>query len=346
MAWSVALRTIFRYATGSARKKGGSAVGSADGRAWRRRFNQRCAVRVTYTPNRVAGQWKAHGRYLERESATQEAGEAGFDAQKNFMDVSGALQSWQAAGDPRLWKMIISPEFGERLDLQKLTRHVIGRMEAELGTRLQWVGVAHFNTEHPHVHVALRGVRDDGAALDLKREYVQRGIREIAEDGCTIQLGIRNEQDAALAAEREVTQRRFTSLDRSIKRMAEGGRIFNVAVEQHGSRTDGQHLSARLNFLQTMGLAEKAGPATWRVRDDFEVVLRAMQRATDRLKAHIVSGWGMTENLLVTGTRLDDAPDKVFDTDGVPVPGMEIRVVDAAGQVLAVDGGRMDYIGR
>lgn len=62
-----------------------------------------------------------------------------------------------------------------------------------------------------------------------------------------------------------------------------------------------------------------------------------VQRATDRLKAHIVSGWGMTENLLVTGTRLDDAPDKVFDTDGVPVPGMEIRVVDAAGQVLAVD---------
>jgi cyclohexanecarboxylate-CoA ligase len=62
-----------------------------------------------------------------------------------------------------------------------------------------------------------------------------------------------------------------------------------------------------------------------------------VQSATERLKAHIVSAWGMTENLLVTGTRLADAPDKVFGTDGVPVPGMEIRVVDAAGQVLGVD---------
>lgn len=62
-----------------------------------------------------------------------------------------------------------------------------------------------------------------------------------------------------------------------------------------------------------------------------------VQSATERLKAHIVSGWGMTENLLVTGTRLLDAPEKVFGTDGFPVPGMEIRVVDAAGQALGVD---------
>jgi cyclohexanecarboxylate-CoA ligase len=60
-----------------------------------------------------------------------------------------------------------------------------------------------------------------------------------------------------------------------------------------------------------------------------------VQRATDRLKAQIVSGWGMTENLLVTTTRIGDQPDKVFGTDGVPMPGMDIRVVDAVGDVLA-----------
>ncbi len=62
-----------------------------------------------------------------------------------------------------------------------------------------------------------------------------------------------------------------------------------------------------------------------------------VQRATERLKAHIVSAWGMTENLLVTSTRLTDAPEKVFGTDGVNVPSMEIRVVDAAGKVLGAD---------
>ena len=57
-----------------------------------------------------------------------------------------------------------------------------------------------------------------------------------------------------------------------------------------------------------------------------------VQRATERLKASIASVWGMTENLIVTTTRLDDPAEKVFDTDGLPLPGMEIRVVDPAGR--------------
>ena len=63
-----------------------------------------------------------------------------------------------------------------------------------------------------------------------------------------------------------------------------------------------------------------------------------VQRATDRLKAHIVSGWGMTENPLVTTTRIGDQPEKVFGTDGVPMPDMEVRVVDAVGHALATGG--------
>ena len=50
-------------------------------------------------------------------------------------------------------------------------------MEKDLGTRLEWVAVSHFNTEHPHTHVALRGVRDDGSVLDLPRDYIKSGIR-------------------------------------------------------------------------------------------------------------------------------------------------------------------------
>ncbi len=62
-----------------------------------------------------------------------------------------------------------------------------------------------------------------------------------------------------------------------------------------------------------------------------------VQRATERLKAHIISAYGMTENLLVTSTRLEDAPDKVFGTDGIVVDGMELRVVGSDGQVLGTD---------
>ncbi|MES2226565.1 MAG: cyclohexanecarboxylate-CoA ligase [Pseudomonadota bacterium] len=62
-----------------------------------------------------------------------------------------------------------------------------------------------------------------------------------------------------------------------------------------------------------------------------------VERATERLKANIVTAWGMTENLIVTTTCLGDPPEKVFGTDGVPMPGMQIRVVDPAGHPLGAN---------
>jgi type IV secretory pathway VirD2 relaxase len=90
------------------------------------------------------------------------------------------------------------------VDLQQLTRDLMTRMERYLATRLEWVAVSHFNTEHPHTHVALRGRRTDGSVLTLGREYVKHGIRTVAEDLCTRQLGYRTSLDAAEAFRREV----------------------------------------------------------------------------------------------------------------------------------------------
>jgi hypothetical protein len=54
--------------------------------------------------------------------------------------------------NPRLWKMIISPEFGKPTD-----RELRSMMEKDPGTRLEWVAVPHFNPEHIHVNLALGG---------------------------------------------------------------------------------------------------------------------------------------------------------------------------------------------
>ncbi|MCC7273659.1 MAG: cyclohexanecarboxylate-CoA ligase [Alphaproteobacteria bacterium] len=62
-----------------------------------------------------------------------------------------------------------------------------------------------------------------------------------------------------------------------------------------------------------------------------------VRRATDNLGAAIVSAWGMTENGAVTTTRLDDPPEKVFETDGCALPGMELRTVGEDGMVLPAD---------
>jgi cyclohexanecarboxylate-CoA ligase len=59
-----------------------------------------------------------------------------------------------------------------------------------------------------------------------------------------------------------------------------------------------------------------------------------VERATQTLKANIISAWGMTENGAVTTTKIDDPPEKTFHTDGCPLPGMEVRVTDPANKPL------------
>lgn len=54
-------------------------------------------------------------------------------------------------------------------------------------------------------------------------------------------------------------------------------------------------------------------------------------KAKQALGAAIISAWGMSENGAVTTAKPDDHEDKVTQTDGCALPGMEVRVVDASG---------------
>jgi cyclohexanecarboxylate-CoA ligase len=59
-----------------------------------------------------------------------------------------------------------------------------------------------------------------------------------------------------------------------------------------------------------------------------------VEQAKQSLGAKIVSAWGMTENGAVTTTLLEDPDERSINTDGCPLPGMEVRVVDADGGPL------------
>jgi type IV secretory pathway VirD2 relaxase len=261
---------------------------------------QHCAVRVSYSSNRVAGQWYAHGRYVARESASLERDKSGFGAEAIGVDIASRLREWQDGSDPRMWKLIISPEFGERLDLQRLTRAVMSRMESDLHTSLDWVAVAHFNTEHPHVHIALRGVDANDEAFKLDRDYVRNGLRAVAQHFATVQLGYRTEQDAALALRRQVPLQRFTPLDLLIVARAQplDGISDDLQVTADPTRPGSgrfaavreQSLASRLMTLQTMGLARPDGQHQWQVRRDLETALKAMKRAADNQKTLAAHG--------------------------------------------------------
>ena len=56
-----------------------------------------------------------------------------------------------------------------------------------------------------------------------------------------------------------------------------------------------------------------------------------VEQARAALGANVVSAWGMTENGAVTTTLPGDEPSRSVNTDGVPLDGVEVRVVDDAG---------------
>src|SRR6266481_3218985 len=258
-----------------------------------RTFNQRVAVRVSYSANKNPGQWKAHGRYVARESATQggRAEEAGFSATEKNLNIATTLDNWQKAGDERLFKIIVSPEFAGRLNLQQHTRELMKRIKRDLGTQLEWVAAVHHNTEHRHVHIAVRGIDDKGMPLRFPREYIREGMRERAEEIATEALGYRSPADAQEARRHETLQHRYTSLDRILQRSNDGSSSHfavtanadDVTISEPAQQLQ-KHLAARLMHLQTMGLAQLVAPHEWSVQADFENVLRTLQQSRDRQK--------------------------------------------------------------
>ena len=50
------------------------------------------------------------------------------------------------------------------------------QMEEDLGTKLEWIAVDHYNTGHPHSHIILRGKDDRGRDLVIAREYITKGV--------------------------------------------------------------------------------------------------------------------------------------------------------------------------
>ena len=67
-----------------------------------------------------------------------------------------------------------------------------------------------------------------------------------------------------------------------------------------------------------------------------------VEQARTVLGTKIVSAWGMTENGAVTLIQLNDPDERAFTTDGLPLPGVELKVVDFDGTALpAGEAGRL-----
>lgn len=123
----------------------------------------------------------------------------------------------QCKDDRHHFRFIVSPEDAADMeDLKRFTRELMAQAEKDLGTKLEWAGVDHWNTDNPHVHVIVRGRTDDGQDLVIDRDYIKSGLRDRAQDLVTLELGPRTELDIRRSLERQIEADRWTQLDRQL----------------------------------------------------------------------------------------------------------------------------------
>jgi len=241
-----------------------------------------------------------HLRYIERDGVGRdgEPGQAYGSTTDNADLVAFEERGWE---DRHQFRFIVSPEDAEQLDdLRRYTRHLMSRMEADLGTSLDWVAVNHWNTDNPHTHVVLRGKDDTGKDLIISRDYIAQGMRERASELATEWLGPRTELDIQQSLRREVDQERWTNLDRTLQREAQGGLIhINQPTEDSKRRQQRVLLIGRLQRLQHMGLAHESSPGVWGVHADAEQVLRAMGERGDIVRTMQRAMSGVPRDLAV-----------------------------------------------
>ena len=162
-----------------------------------------------------------HVAYLKREGVTRDGADARiFDARSDDADAKAFAESCEE--DRHHFHFIISPEDAADLEsLRTFTRELMKDVERDLGTRLGWLAVDHWNTDNPHIHVLIRGRADDGQDLVISRDYISRGLRDRSAERVTLELGPRSEQEIRAALEKEVEADRWTSLDRALRDLSD-----------------------------------------------------------------------------------------------------------------------------
>lgn len=325
-----------------------------------------------------------HLRYIVRDGVGPD-GEPGqaYNAGSDAADVKAFEE--RNHGDRHQFRFIVAPEDAVELeDLRDFTRELMSRMERDLGTRLEWVAVDHWDTDNPHTHVVLRGKDQAGENLVIGREYISHGIRLRAGELAPQWLGPRNEREIQASLQRDVSQERLTGLDRSLRALDQGGGIVDLAVpaEQLGGLSQRALLTGRLQHLQTLGLAQQLGGGRWQLRPDAEAVLqrlgerhdiiRTMQRALGNERRELairgdreavpvtgrIAGKGLTDELHDKPYLVVDGLDgrahyvalpKTYDLGELPIGGIvEVRPMreSAADRTIATLAKGKHYLAR
>jgi type IV secretory pathway VirD2 relaxase len=224
-----------------------------------------------------------HMRYIEREGVEK-------DGSKGVLYGPDGPVHRQSFEEPRpqekhQFRLIVSPEDAAELDLTAYVRSFMARVERDLGQKLEWAAVNHHDTDHPHAHIVVRGVDAQGREVRFDRAYISQGLRWRAQELATQELGPRTELEVRRARGKEVTQERYTSLDRELERRAQGNVLdFSRQPSPRGRSIDASILLARLSYLEGLQLAERRSATSWVLAEGWSGHLKESAARGDIIK--------------------------------------------------------------
>ena len=257
-----------------------------------------------------------HVSYLKRDGVTRDGADATmFDARSEQADERAFVG--RLGEDRHHFRFIVSPaDAAEMQDLRAFTRELMMDLERDLGTRLDWIAVDHWNTDNPHIHVLVRGRSDDGRDLVISRDYISRGFRERAAERIALELGPRSEHEIKSSLEREVDAERWTGLDRALRSVADEG--AGIADLRPGA-TDldpkvRRLMIGRVASLERLGLAEQIAPGRWTLKSGLEHTLRELAMRGDIIKTmhRALTGFGRDADVSGFALHGDQPSDPVL----------------------------------
>ncbi len=227
----------------------------------------------------------AHLRYLQRDGVTLD-GRRGHAYSTTEDEADPKAFAERGREDRHQFRFIVAAEDGVALgDLKPFTRRLMVQMEQDLDTTLDWMAVDHYNTGHPHTHVVIRGITDEGKILYIAGNYIAHGVRARASDLVTRDLGRQSELEVQQKLGREVDHDRFTRLDRTLLDEAEEGRVDLRISPQQGYlvRVNRHLLISRLEKLEAMELAKPVEPGIWDLSPKLKPILTHLGERIDTL---------------------------------------------------------------
>ncbi len=247
---------------------------------------QQCTVKLRYSEN-----LQAHAKYLKNYMVQKDKDEVSkkpelfgnvsreeyikrmAKAEKNVYK-NGKQKTIKTS---RHFKWILSPE--ENLSeevLKEYTKCFVQRLEQATGYKFVWQAAIHTDTAHNHVHLLINGVDMNGNVIKgFSKDLIKNYAREFSQEILTRMCGNRDPELKRKARANRCYAERWTEFDQVISDMC----IKDKDKEYigHIGKVDNKEIKTRLDFLQSLNLADiKDGK--YYIKKDFEEKLRAFGR--------------------------------------------------------------------